>query len=137
MGVEFFPVFEDGNSDGTDEILGKPLARAADELSQVAERFKVPDLYYFISMDRDQMIYELLDEDPDNPESFDESKLPPVVWHEAAAGLVTVRALLEYLRHDGGGITDLEGVREDLETFERLLEKAAERGTRWHLSINA
>jgi len=83
------------------------------------------------------MIIELLDGDPDDPKTYDETKLPPVAWHDPTAGLTTVRALLEYIRHDGTGIDNLDDLREDLEAFERLLERAAERGTRWHLSISA
>ncbi|MBX3413989.1 MAG: hypothetical protein KF708_14965 [Pirellulales bacterium] len=133
MGVAFYPTFEDGNPDGLAEIAGKPLARAADVLAKVAKRWNVPDLYHFYSMDRHQMIVELLDGDPDDPASYDESKLLPEHWHEPTAGLATVRALLEYVRHDGSSIDDL--VREDLETFERLLQSAIDRGTRWHLTI--
>lgn len=132
MGVEFFPTFEDGKSV---DMSGKALARAADVFDSVAKRFKVPNLYDFFSMGQDQMIAELLDGNPDDPTSYDASKLPPEHWHDAKDGLRTISALLEYMRIDGSGIDDRDAVLADLEAFRENLAHAVERGVRWHLSI--
>src|SRR5688572_10830107 len=98
MGVAFYPVFEDGSGGWTDDINGKCLARAADLFDKRCKKASIPTLYDFFSMSRETMIEELLGGDPDDPSTFDESKLPEEHWHDAAIGLKTVRFLLEFLR---------------------------------------
>lgn len=133
MGVAYYPIFEDGSGGWADDINGKCLARSAQALDQIAKQLGVPGLKHFYSMTREQMICELQDGDPQDPSTYDESRLPQEIWHEASAGLRTVRALLDNLP----AICEGTGTRDDLQAFERYLVDAAGRGVRWHLVIDA
>jgi hypothetical protein len=136
MGVAFYPVFEDGSGEWVEYVAGKCLARAADELEKPCQRASLPTLYDFFSMSRNDMIAELLGGDPDDPTTFDASKLPEEHWFEAATGLDTVRCLLEFVRSKVDSAPEYRCVCDDLEAFERNLIKAAETNVRWHLGID-
>jgi hypothetical protein len=136
MGVAIFPVIEDGSGGWTDEINGKCLARAVDVLDKAAKRAKVAKLFDFYSHSREQSIIEHLDGEPEDPATFREDDIVPTTWFPAEVGLVTVRALLGFVRDDGTGVDDLEVVREDLEEFERLLVNAERSGKRWYLGMS-
>jgi hypothetical protein len=114
MGVAFYPTFEDEKNERLDDIDGKRLARAADVLTKIASLARVPSLYDFYSMTRVQMIGNFLDGDPEDPSTYDESKLPEEHWHLASAGLQTVRALLDDLTMELSAMKDIAGIREDL-----------------------
>jgi hypothetical protein len=137
MGVACYPTFEDENNESRNDIDGKRLARAANALTRIASLARVPGLYDFYSMTRVQMIGDLLDGDPEDPSTYDESKLPEEHWHSASAGLLTVRALLQSLATEAPVMDDISGVREDLEAFGRHLVLAAARNVRWHLVVDA
>jgi hypothetical protein len=132
MGVAYYPVFEDGSGGWADDINGKCLAQSADLLERIAKQVGVPGLNHFYSMTRAQMICDLQDGDPDDPSTYDESRIPQEIWHEASAGLRTVRALLDNLSGDCEGT----GIREDLQAFERYLADAVGRNVRWHLVVD-
>ncbi|QDT71673.1 hypothetical protein [Lacipirellula limnantheis] len=135
MGVAFYPVFEDGSGGCSEDINGKCLARAANVFDRPCKKAKVPTLYDFFSMSREQMVAELFDGDPGEPSNYNESQLPEEHWHEAALGLRTVQFLLEFVQANVDRIADHECVREDLVVFERQLSQAAAKGVRWHLAI--
>jgi hypothetical protein len=137
MGVAFFAVFEDGSGGWCDDINGKCLARAADILDRVAKMHKVPTLYEYFSMTRDQAISELLGGDPDDPTSYAADKVPEETWYDSQEGLRTVRILLDHVRNHELPIEHLKDVIDDLEAFERYLADAASRGIRWHLAIDS
>jgi hypothetical protein len=136
MGVAIFPMIEDGAgwSDRTD---GKCLSRAMDVLDKAAKRAKVPKLFDFYSHSREDSIIEHLGGDPEDPTTFNEADILPTKWHSVAAGLLTVRALLGFVRDDGAGINNLQCVRDDLEEFERVLVNAERSGKRWYLGMSA
>jgi len=135
MGVSFYPVFEDGDSAGLD-INGKYLARAIDLFDNACKKAATAKLYDFFTMSREQMIAEIFDGDPDDPSTFDESKIPAEHWHEATAGLKTVKVMLDFLSTSPSEVANIEGVRDDLEGFESSLTRAVERNVRWHLAID-
>jgi hypothetical protein len=136
MGVAFYPVFEDGSGGWTDHINGKCLAQAADVFDAPCKKALVPTLLDFFSMSRETMIAELLGGDPDDPASYDETKLSEEQWHDAALGVKTVRLLLEFAHSNASLFTNYDCVREDLEAFERQLTLASEQNIRWHLGID-
>jgi hypothetical protein len=137
MGVAFYPTFEDENNESRNDIDGKRLARAANALAKIASLTRVPGLYDSYSMTRVQMIGDLLDGDPEDPSTYDESKLPEEHWYLASEGLLTVRALLQSLATETPIVEEISGVREDLEALERHLVLAAARNVRWHLVVDA
>ncbi len=137
MGVAIFPVVDDGSAGWTDRINGKCLSRATDVLDKVAKKRRVPNLFSFYSWSREDAIAEQLGGDPEDPSTFKESDVPPTQWFSPTDGLVTIRALLDFVKSDGSGIKDLQCVREDLEEFERVLVKAVTSGARWYLGLSA
>ena len=134
MGVAFYPVFEDGIGDWPDDIDGKALASAADKLDEVARDSGVPTLYDFYSMTREQAITDVLDGDPEDPTTYDESIVPEEKWFDCSDGLRTVRAVLGAAK--SSNTKDLDAVVADLDAFERNLVHAAKRQVRWHLVID-
>ena len=136
MGVAFYPVFEDDSSSWAEYIVGKCLARAADEFGKPCRKASLPTLYDFFSMTRADMIAELLGGDPDDPTTFDAAKIPEEHWFDAASGLKTVRCLLEFVRPKIASTPEYRCACDDLEAFERNLIKAAEQNVRWHLAID-
>lgn len=142
MGSAFIPVFESDEPGWPDDINGKCLARAANQLDKACKEASLPTLFEFFSMPRDTMIVEMFDGDPDDPSTYDESQLPEEKWFDAIAGLVTVRHLIEVVRsnqerfaeHDPVDLPNC--VLEDLEAFERHLSTANKKGVRWHFEID-
>jgi hypothetical protein len=62
-----------------------------------------------------------------------------VAWHDAAAGLHTVRALIEHLSAQEGprvGTGDRMGILVTLRALEAMVEKARRDGRRWHLAVS-
>ena len=62
--------------------------------------------------------------------------MPEETWFEPSAGLTTVRVLLTHLQKDPSGIPDPEGVIQDLQDCERVLEGLHENGIRWHVATD-
>jgi len=137
MGVAIYPVLEDGSGGWTNRINGKCLSHAVKVLDKIAKKRKVPQLFSFYSWSREDAIIEQLGGDPEDPSTFDESKIIPGRWFSATDGLVTIRALLEYMTSDGSGIANPQFVQEDLEELERVLANAAANGVRWYLGMSA
>lgn len=135
MGVAFYPVFENGSGEWPDDIDGVCLARVSDQFDKSCKKASLPTLYDFYSMTRDAMIVELLDGDPDDPSSFDETKIPPEGWFDPAIGLRTVQFLILHLQSNTESFSDSKSVREDLEAFEKKLQEAVLSNTRWHLVV--
>ncbi|MEO0965208.1 MAG: hypothetical protein AAFY08_08805 [Planctomycetota bacterium] len=134
MGVAFYLAFEDGSGGWTEDVNGKCIARAADELERVLKRARQPSIYSFCSETREQAIVEA-GGDPDDPSSFDEAAIASPTWHTPDRGLSVVRCLLDYMRGKTKRIDNPECVQQDLKVFEKQLVAAAAHGTRWHLVI--
>ncbi|WP_395146218.1 hypothetical protein [Armatimonas sp.] len=129
------------------EVNGKCLLKAGDGLERLAKNLDVNPLSSFLSGDPNEA-FQLM-EAPD--EYFDEETgrydrvavekwlgftMPEETWFEPSAGLTTVRALLAHLQKDTHGIPYLEGVIQDLQDCERVLEGLHENGIRWHLAAD-
>jgi hypothetical protein len=120
MGVAIYPIFEGSSEGWPDDMNGKCLARASDQLDRVAQAAKVPSLFDFYSMTPEEAGEEIGEK-----------------WFEPLDGLRTVRALLDYVRNDGRKIEQLDDVRDDLAAFEQHLIGAAAKNVRWHLVVDA
>ena len=133
MGVAYFIVVE-GEPDFDWQVNGKPVARASEQLRRLAEQLGVPPLEDFFSG------HPLADGAPaDILEGIyedDELAAHPKVWHASEDGLRTVRALLASIQATPGCGSELRDAAEDLQGFEQVLEEAARRGLRWHLSMD-
>lgn len=125
----------EGEDPGFDIFVnGRALAQNEDALEKLALRLGVKPLLEFFSADQNSMAL-LLDEGAGDPDWA--KTLPPPQWFSGSEGLVTVRALLEYLREAPGAFgADTAAVIRELEQYETVLRKTAERELRWQLAVS-
>ena len=134
MGVSVHPVIEREDASWTAfKSAGKPLAKVALDLEKAAKRHGVQPLYHFYSMSREEAIADVLGGDPDDPSSYDETKVPPEAWFEAKAGLKTVSWCSQYVEEHRNRFDEPDLVLNDLREFVRILSQAKSLGLQWHL----
>src|SRR6266581_3289353 len=131
MAASLYIVVE-GEDPGFDIFVnGHALARNEDALERLAESLQVKPLLHFFSADENSMCV-LLEQGSGDPEWA--HHLPHPQWFEPEDGLVTVRALIEFLTLTpvSFGSETLPALSE-LREYERVLQKAAKYKHRWHL----
>jgi hypothetical protein len=115
-------------------VNGHALARNEDALERLAERLRVRPLLDFFSADENSMAL-LLEQGAGNPDWA--HHLPEPQWFDPGTGLVTVRALLEFLLASPTALGSETPVAvSELREYERVLCKTEERGLRWHLAVS-
>ena len=114
-------------------VNGKPLSHFSDELEALANRLGVTSLMTFYSVDPEDAWSWGAEETEEPPTGFPWQE----EWFAACDGLVTVRSLLRYLEDNPTEAAFLDGVRDDLLDFQRVLTDAEKEGVRWHLSVDA
>lgn len=134
MSASLYIVVE-GEDPGFDIFVnGHALARHEDALERLAERLRVSPLLEFFSADENSMAL-LLEQGAGNPDWV--QHLPEPQWFSASTGLVTVRALLEFLQSSPVALgTETGSVISELRDYERVLNKTEQRGLRWHLAVS-
>ncbi len=125
----------EGEDPGFDIFVnGHALARNEDALERLAERLKVSPLLEFFSADENSMAL-LLEQGAGNPDWA--HHLPEPQWFDPGTGLVTVRALLDFLREAPTALgSETTAVLSELREYEQVLGKAADRGLRWHIAVS-
>ncbi len=134
MPASLYIVIE-GEDPGFDTFVnGQALARNEDALERLAEQLHSAYLLNFFSADADSMA--LLEQEGYKLPTPAEA-LPPTQWFSAEDGVVAVATLHEYLdSHPGALGDDTEATLRELEQYITVLEKAAARNLRWHLSVS-
>jgi hypothetical protein len=134
MAASLYIVVE-GEDPGFDIFVhGHALARNEDALERLAERLHVDPLLEFFSADEDSMAL-LLDQGEESPDL--PLPLPQPQWYDPADGLVTIRALMDFI-----GLTpaflgsETQPVLAELSEYECVLHKAAQRGLRWYVAVS-
>ena len=124
-----------GEDPGFDTFVnGRALARNEDGLERLAIRLGVRPLIDFFSADENSMSL-LIEEGAGNPDLL--QKLPPPQWFNGQDGLDSVRPLLQALRDEPAQLgSDSEALRDELEEYEVVLQKTADRKLRWHLAVS-
>jgi len=125
----------EGEDPGFDIFVnGHALARNEDALEKLAERLGVKPLLEFFSADENSMAL-LLEEGAGDPEWA--KTLPPPQWFSPADGLVSIRRLLDFLRNTPTALgSETTPVVSELEEYERVLRKTAQRSLRWQLAVS-
>jgi hypothetical protein len=125
----------EGEDPGFDIFVnGHALARNEDTLERLARRLNVSPLLEFFSADENSMAL-LLEQGAGDPEWA--QHLPQPQWFNAADGLVTVCALIEFLKKSPTAIgSETAGVLSELHEYERVLRKAFRRKLRWHVAVS-
>jgi hypothetical protein len=134
MAASLYIVVE-GEDPGFDIFVnGQALARNEDALERLAERLKVSPLLDFFSADENSMAL-LLEQGAGNPEWA--SHLPQPQWFSATDGLLTVSALIAFLAASPAALgSETQSVLGELQEFERVLRKAAQRALRWQVAVS-
>jgi hypothetical protein len=134
MSASMYIVVE-GEDPGFDIFVnGHALARNEDALERMSLRLGVKPLLDFFSADVNSMAL-LLEEGAGDPDWV--KTLPPPQWFTPQDGLVSICALLDYLRATPTalGSDTLQAVRE-LEEYEIVLRKTARHDLRWQLAVS-
>ncbi len=134
MAASLYIVVE-GEDPGFDIFVnGHALARNEDALERLAERLKVRPLLEFFSADENSMAL-LLEQGAGDPEWA--RHLPQPQWFAPSNGLLTLRALLEFLADSPTALgSETSAVISELHDYERVLTKTAQRELRWHLAVS-
>ena len=125
----------EGEDPGYDTYVeGHALAQHEAELERLAVSLKVPPLLEFFSADRNSMAI-LLEQGAGDPAWT--HVLPDPQWFTPFEGLTTVRALLGYVEsHPAAFGGSTAALRDELSTYQRVLEKTASHSHRWHLAVS-
>ncbi len=134
MAASMYIVVE-GEDPGYDIFVnGRALARNEDALDRLAATIGARPLIEYFSADVNSMAL-LIEEGAGDPTLID--RLPPPQWYAATDGLATVSTLLQELQRDPALLgSDSEFIREELQEYEAVLRKTAERNLRWHLAVS-
>ncbi|MBX6361628.1 hypothetical protein [Pseudacidobacterium ailaaui] len=134
MSASMYIVVE-GEDPGFDIFVnGRALARNEDALEKLAFRLGVKPLLDFFSADENSMAL-LLEEGAGDPEWV--KTLPPPQWFSPEDGLETISTLLNFLRKNPLALgSETVPVMNELEEYERVLRKTAERSLRWQLAVS-
>ena len=110
--------------------MGKALARESDRLASAARRKNVEPLTAMLSESQAPLRAQL------EADGFDPSKmrLPPEQWFDAAAGLRTLRALIEHVSVNLNDFKQPNPILRDLKAAEALLSAAEAAGVKFHFS---
>jgi hypothetical protein len=125
----------EGEDPGFDIFVnGHALARNEDALEKLAERLGVKPMLEFFSADENSMAL-LLEEGAGDPEWA--KTLPPPQWFSPEDGLVSIRALLDFLKETPTALgSETLAVINELDEYERVLNKTANRSLRWQLAVS-
>jgi hypothetical protein len=125
----------EGEDPGFDIFVnGHALARNEDSLERMAERLNVRSLLEFFSADENSVAL-LLEHGADNPAWS--GHLPQPQWFDASEGLLTIRALIDFLAASPAALgSETHPVLIELREYDRVLTKTAYHGMRWHLAVS-
>lgn len=134
MSACFYIVVE-GEDPGFDTFVnGHALARYEAELEEAARLLGVPPLLDFFSADRNSMAA-LLEQGAGDPAWT--QTLPEPQWFTPREGLETIRALCGHVaEHPAAFGLAAPLLLDELHGYDRVLEKSANRGLRWHLAVS-
>lgn len=134
MAASLYIVVE-GDDPGFDIFVnGRALARNEEALDSLATRLGVNPLLNFFSADENSMAL-LLEQGAGDPEWA--QHLPQPQWFAPADGLITIRRLIEFLIETPVAVgSETLPVLGELREYERVLQKTAQRGLKWHLAAS-
>jgi hypothetical protein len=134
MAASLYIVVE-GEDPGFDIFVnGRALARNEEALDRLAAKLQVDPLLNFFSADENSMAL-LLEQGAGDPDWA--LHLPQPQWFEPRDGLVPIRCLIDFLNASPAAIgSETLPVLLELREYERVLQKTADRGLRWHLAAS-
>ena len=109
---------------------GRALLYYQRHVDELAEQLELPLLSGFFCPERAELLAYLRDQGV----TPDDHALPEEDWFDAAAGLATVRGLLDRLREEPGDMPQAAKIIADLAELERVLVPAERHGVSFHLA---
>jgi hypothetical protein len=134
MAASLYIVVE-GEDPGFDIFVnGHALARNEDALERLAESLGVAPLLQFFSADENSMCM-LLEQGAGDPGWA--RHLPEPQWFDPAEGLITVKALIQFLSETPASFgSETQPVLTELREYETVLAKTLKHHLRWHLAVS-
>jgi len=134
MAVSLYIVVE-GEDPGFDIFVnGRALARNEESLDRLAAALSVSPLLDFFSADENSMALLLEQGSGESPWM---GRLPRPQWYRPHDGLRTIRTFITFLISNPTSIgSETSAVLSELREYERVLEKTAAHGLRWHLAAS-
>jgi hypothetical protein len=97
-------------------------------------KLKVPKLLEFFSADENSMAL-LMDQGTASADWA--SHRPQAQWFQATSGLITIRALVEFLDASTAALgSETESVLIQVREYDRVLRKTEQHGLRWHVAVS-
>jgi hypothetical protein len=119
MGVRFHIRVQDVTDDWVDNGYGEPLAREYDRLERLLRKKGVRSLMEFYVPDPEEMV------------GHDKEE-----WFNAMEGLGIIGAMIRAAEEQKQRFADYARLREDLDDFRVVLDRAASLGKRWNLAMD-
>ena len=127
-------IIVEGEDPGFDTFVnGRALARNESALEQIAEQLGAPPLLAFFSAEEESLAvaYE------QGGQELAREPEPQLVWFSGEDGLLTIRALINYLESVPAALgAERSPVLLELREFEDVLTKTAQHGLLWRLSVS-
>ncbi|MBA4150635.1 MAG: hypothetical protein H0X66_21185 [Verrucomicrobia bacterium] len=124
MGVAVYPRIENSDSDWVHDISGKALSKGMERLYALVKKQGYKDLmdYYVPSQ-------ETLDD-------WSVDKKAEMVWFNPMEGLALIEAMTRAFEEHRDQLEFPEHLDEDLQSFRKILDRAASEGLRWNLAMS-
>ena len=113
-------------------VNGDALSGAERKLERIATELNVTPLMEFFGHNPEDAAA-FIDDEGGDP---DEINIPDEAWFDAADGLKTADALVNYLSQHTDAIPNAVGVGAELNEWQAVLKRAADEGVRWHLEVD-
>jgi hypothetical protein len=120
MGVSFYPRVENVSDEWALQISGKALAHGYDRLNRLIKKQGFKDLMEFYVPHEEEMV-------GSNKEA----------WFYPTEGIGIIEAMAKVLEGRREEFDSYERLKQDLDDFRSILDKAASIGKRWNLAIDA
>ena len=118
MGVAFYPRIEGIDEGWVRQVSGKALAREYDRLNKLINKQGFKDLMGFY----------VLNEEERNPQEQE--------WFNPMEGIAIIEAMLNAIQGRENDSEQCEKLKDDLNDFRVILDKAASLGKRWNLGMD-
>ena len=124
MGVAVYPRIENINADWVQEIDGKALSKDMERLFKLIKKQGYKDLMsYYVPSQEDLDDWQL-------------EKKAEMIWFNPIEGLALIEAMRRAFNEHRDQFEHPEHLEIDLESFRKILDRAASAGLRWNLGMS-
>ena len=135
MSTAFFIVLDNKAPGFETFVNGKSLAKDSEGLDKIAEALGIRLLDEFVSYSPEEA-RAMMEEMGGDPVEIEAIKLPDQTWYDPEEGLTWVRQMITHLQAAPSAVKHPEGVLEDLQEYQAVLEQAKAVGAKWNLQVD-